>query len=342
MATIKDVALLANVSVATVSRVTNKSPKASKASILAVHAAMQTLSYRPNANARALASQTTNTVGVVVGDVSDPFFGALVKAVDQVAFAKGKHLLIGNGYHDATCERQAIELLINSRCDALVVHSKALPDEELIALTKELPGLVLINRYIEEIADRCIRLDNERGAYLITEHLIKQGHRQIGYICSNHDIEDAHQRKAGFIAALKDNGIDCPEEYIEYASPDEQGGEQAMSNLLAKGLYLTAVSAYNDSMAAGALSVLDENAIEVPNQISLTGFDDVFIAKYLRPKLTTMRYPIQMMASQATQLALLLAKKEQTQSIIHSFSPTLVRRHSVTSLLQAKPKTKKV
>ncbi|HEY5715898.1 MAG TPA: substrate-binding domain-containing protein [Psychromonas sp.] len=336
MATIKDVARLANVSVATVSRVTNNSPKASKASIKAVHAAMHTLGYRPNANARALASQTTNTVGVVVGDVSDPFFGALVKSVDQEAAAQGKHLLIGNGYHDANCERKAIELLINSRCDALIVHSKALADDELIALAKELPGLVFINRYIEEIANRCICLDNARGAYLITEHLIKQGHRHIGYICSNHDIEDAHQRKAGFLAALKDHGIDCPEEYIEYASPDEAGGEQAMSNLLAKGLLLSAVSSYNDSMAAGALSIMDENAIEVPNQISLTGFDDVLIAKYLRPKLTTMRYPIEMMATQATQLALSLAKKQQNKAIIHSFSPTLIRRHSVASLRVAK------
>jgi LacI family transcriptional regulator len=339
MATIKDVARLANVSVATVSRVTNKSPKASKASIVAVHAAMQTLGYRPNANARALASQTTNTVGVVVGDVSEPFFGALLKAVDQVASAQGKHLLIGNGYHDATTERQAIELLINSRCDALIVHSKALSDTELIALTKELPGLVLINRYIKEVAERCIRLDNQHGAYLITEHLIQQGHQQIGYICSNHEIEDAQQRKAGFLAALKDHGINCSEEYIEYASPDELGGEQAMTNLLAKGLPLSAVSAYNDSMAAGALSVLDENAIEVPKHISLTGFDDVFIAKYLRPKLTTMHYPIQIMASQATELALSLAKKEQNQRIIHHFSPTLVCRHSVTSLHETKLKT---
>ena len=338
MATIKDVARLANVSVATVSRVTNKSPKASAASIKVVHAAMATLGYRPNANARALASQTSNTVGVVVSDVSDSFFGSLVKAVDQVAHVQGKHLLIGNGYHDEQYERDAINLLINNSCEALVVHSKALPDDELIALSKEVPGLVLINRYIPEIAERCIRLDNERGSYLITEHLIKNGHQHIAYICSNHSIDDAEQRKRGFLNALADNDLHCSEPYIEYAVPNEQGGEQAMSNLLAKGLPITAVVAYNDAMAAGALSLMYDNDIQVPEQVSLVGFDDALIAQYVKPKLTTMRYPIQMMATQAARLALSLAKNETLDSVTtNSFMPTLVRRHSVAALVSTKP-----
>jgi LacI family transcriptional regulator len=339
MATIKDVARLAKVSVATVSRVTNKSPKASSASIKAVHDAMVTLGYRPNANARALASQTSNTVGVVVSDVSDSFFGTLVKAVDQVAHAQGKHLLIGNGYHDVQYERDAINLLINNNCEALVVHSKALPDDELIALSKEVPGLVLINRYIPEIAERCIRLDNERGSYLITEHLIKNGHKSIAYICSNHNIADPEQRKRGFLKALADNSLKCPDQYIEYAVPNEQGGEQAMANLLAKGLPITAVVAYNDSMAAGALSLLYDNDIQVPAQMSLVGFDDALIAQYVRPKLTTMRYPIQMMATQAAHLALSLAKNETLKILTtSSFMPTLVPRHSVAALFTTKPK----
>ena len=100
MATIKDVARLAGVSVATVSRVINNSPKASEASRQSVGAAMETLNYHPNANARALAQQSTETVGLVVGDVSDPFFGAMVKAVEQVAYRTGNFLLIGNGYHN--------------------------------------------------------------------------------------------------------------------------------------------------------------------------------------------------------------------------------------------------
>lgn len=252
MATIKDVAREAGVSVATVSRVINKSPKASQASIDTVTSAMHKLGYRPNAAARALVNQSTNTIGVLVSDVSDPFFGTLVKAVDTVAHREGKHLLIGNGYHRAEEERRALELLINSRCDALVIHSKALPNEELIEYANEVKTLVLINRHIPQLADRCISLDNQKGAYLATDFLIRQGHRNIACISSSHQIEDADQRIAGYQQALNEHGITLSSSYIEKASPDSEGGEQAMTNLLVKSLPFTAVVAYNDNMAAGA------------------------------------------------------------------------------------------
>ena len=338
MATIKDVAKLAEVSVATVSRVINKSPKASEAAITAVTQAMQALGYRPNANARALVSQSTNTIGVLVGDVSDPFFGAMIKSIDNIARQHGKHLLIGNGYHNADSEREVIELLINNRCDTLIIHSKSLSNSELIAFAKEVPGMVLINRFIAEIAERCIALDNHRGSYLATEFLIKNGHQHIGYICSNHDIEDTEQRKQGYLEALQAHQLTAPQSYIEYGTPDEDGGEMAMTNLLAKNLPITAIAAYNDYMAAGCLSVLEDNGLTIPTQMSLIGFDDGLIAKYLHPKLTTVRYPIQIMAEQATQLAFQLAtaakqsmpqEAEPDSSITHTFVPTLVKRLSV-------------
>ncbi|WP_036830378.1 LacI family DNA-binding transcriptional regulator, partial [Photobacterium sanctipauli] len=259
MATIKDVAKLSGVSVATVSRVINKSPKASKASIESVTKAMRELGYRPNANARALVSQSTNTVGVVVGDVSDPFFGVMLKAVDKVARQHNKHMLIGNGFHEAKTEREAIELLINSRCESLIIHSKGLSNQELIDFADEVPGMVVINRYIPQIANRCIALDNHKGSYLATEYLIKHGHTRIGYISSTYDIEDTQQRRAGYIDALVANGIEVDENFIEYGTPDEEGGEKAMTNLLSKNLDMTAIATYNDYMAAGCLSIMDEN-----------------------------------------------------------------------------------
>lgn len=329
MATIKDVAREAGVSVATVSRVINKSPKASENSIKSVTHAMKLLGYRPNANARALVSQSTNTVGVLVFDVSDPFFGTLVKAVDNVAREHGKHTLIGNGYHNAEDERQAIELLINNRCESLIIHSKALSDEELIGYANEVKGLVLINRQIPEIKERCIHLDNYKGTYLATEYLIRHGHSHIGCIASTHQIEDSDMRVEGYRAALKDHNINLSNSYIEYGEPNSDGGEYAMTNLLAKSLPITGVINYNDNMAAGALSVLDENGIQVPNQMSVIGFDDGLIARYVHPKLTTIRYPIQMMAEKATRLALLLAKGLPIENEPMMFSPTLVRRNSV-------------
>lgn len=331
MATIKDVARLAGVSVATVSRVINASPKASEASRAAVQSAMEQLNYHPNANARALAQQTTETVGLVVGDVSDPFFGAMVKAVEQVAYHTGNFLLIGNGYHNEQKERQAIEQLIRHRCAALVVHAKMLPDSELIPLLKQIPGMVLINRILPGYETRCVALDDRYGAWLATRHLIQQGHTRIGYLCSNHDISDAEDRLQGYYAALEESGLPCIDRLVTFAEPDESGGEQAMTELLGRGRHFSAVACYNDSMAAGAMGVLNDNGIDVPREISLIGFDDVLISRYVRPRLTTVRYPIVTMATQAAELALALAEQRPAPEITHLFSPTLVRRHSVVA-----------
>jgi LacI family transcriptional regulator len=161
MSTIKDVARLAQVSVATVSRVINESPKASAAAREAVYKAMRELGYTPNANARALVSQTSDTIGVLVNDVADPFFGALVKGVAGVAMEQGLHLLVGNGFHRQEQERRSLELLISKRCEALVVHSKALSDAELIDYALRHPGMVLINRDIPALKGRCIALNNQ-------------------------------------------------------------------------------------------------------------------------------------------------------------------------------------
>ena len=331
MATIKDVARLSGVSVATVSRVINHSPKASEASRLAVKSAMETLNYHPNANARALAQQSTETVGLVVGDVSDPFFGAMVKAVEQVAYQTGNFLLIGNGYHNEQKERQAIEQLIRHRCAALVVHAKVLPDEELLHLMKQIPGMVLINRIIPGYEQRCVALDDRYGAWLATRHLIQQGHTQIGYLCSNHQISDAEDRLRGYHDAMREHNLPFNDRLVTYGEPDESGGEQAMTELLGRGRNFTAVACYNDSMAAGAMGVLNDNGIEVPAEISLIGFDDVLVSRYVRPRLTTVRYPIVTMATQAAELALALADKRPPPDITHLFSPTLVRRHSVVT-----------
>ncbi len=332
MATIKDVAKEAGVSVATVSRVINKSPKASQNSIDAVTQAMSKLGYRPNAAARALVSQSTNTIGVLVSDVSDPFFGTLVKSVDNVARENGKHILIGNGYHNADDERRALDLLANSRCDALVIHAKGLSDEELIAYAKEVKGLVLINRHIPELAERCISLDNRKGAFLATEYLIRHGHRKIACIASSHDIEDTDERLQGYQSALKEHGIELSKSYVEYGEPNSDGGEVAMTNLLTKSLEITGVVAYNDYMAAGALETLDQNGIDVPQQVSMVGFDDGLIARFVHPGLTTIRYPIEMMAERATRLALALSRNEKVEDETIIFSPTLVRRDSVAKV----------
>lgn len=293
--------------------------------------AVTLLDYRPNANAQALATQISETIGVVVMDVSDAFFGALVKAVDLVAQQHQKYVLIGNSYHEAEKERHAIEVLIRQRCNALIVHSKALSDEELVQFMEQIPGMVLINRLVPGYAHRCVCLDNCSGARMATRMLLNNGHQRIGYLASSHGIEDDAMRKAGWLSALKERDIVPPDSWIGMGTPDMQGGEAAMVELLGRNLQLSAVFAYNDNMAAGALTALKDNGITIPQHLSIIGFDDIPIARYTDPQLTTVRYPIASMAKMATELALQGAAGTLDLSASHCFMPTLVRRHSVAA-----------
>lgn len=329
MITIRDVARHANVSVATVSRVLNNSALVSQETRETVMQAVAQLGYRPNANAQALATQVSDTIGVIVMDVSDAFFGALVKAVDTVAQEHQKYVLIGNSYHEAEKERHAIEVLIRQRCNALIVHSKALSDEELTGFMEQIPGMVLINRVVPGYAHRCVCLDNVSGAVMATRMLLNNGHQRIGYLASSHQIEDNDSRREGWFRALEEQGIAAPDSWVGTGSPDMQGGEAAMVELLGRNLQLTAVFAYNDSMAAGALTALKDNGIAVPQHLSLIGFDDIPIARYTDPQLTTVRYPVASMARLATELALQGAAGKLDPQAAHCFMPTLVRRHSM-------------
>lgn len=332
MSTIHDVAELANVSVATVSRVLNNHPSVSEKTRLSVQDAIAQLSYQPNANAQALAVQNTDTIGVVVTDVTDAFFAILVKAVDKVAEAHHKSILIGIGYHHAEKEREAINTLLRKRCSCLVVHSKALSDEELSDYLDKVKGMVIINRVIKGYENRCVSLDNQKGTYIATEMLIRSGHKNIAYIGSNHAIFDEVERRRGYLEALKAHHYPIAEHAITQNSPDFEGGERAMIDLLSYNKDLTAVVAYNDSMAAGAISVLNENNINVPSQFSIVGFDDMPIARYLIPKLTTIRYPIDLMATYAANLALSLVDNNINAPLAIQFNPTLVRRFSVKAV----------
>ncbi|WP_294609440.1 substrate-binding domain-containing protein [uncultured Gilliamella sp.] len=334
MATIKDVARLAKVSVATVSRVINNANNVSDKTRNTVKNTMEKLNYYPNANARALSQQNSNTIGIVVPDVSDPFFGTMVSTVEKVASRTGNFLLIGNGYHQEGLEYNAITKLIEHRCSSLVVHAKILTDSTLKKLMQQVPGMVLINRIITDFQERCIALDDRYGSYLAVKHLIQNGHTKIAYLCSSHEIIDSSDRLQGYKDALKEHHINYDENFIAVSVPTEMGGEQAMMSLLERNRKFTAIACYNDSMAAGAMSVLYDNDIKIPAEISIIGFDDLLLARYLHPKLTTVRYPLQTMTEQAAELALRLAKGEKAPpNMINIFVPTLTKRYSVNCIV---------
>jgi len=148
-----------------------------------------------------------------------------------------------------------------------------------------------------------------------------------------HEISDSSDRLQGYKDALNENSIDVNDNFIAFSSPNEEGGEQAMMSLLERNREITAIACYNDSMAAGAMSVLYDNDIKIPTEISIIGFDDLLIARYLHPKLTTIRYPLHTMAKQAAELALRLAKGEEPPAnLINIFTPTLTKRYSVNKI----------
>jgi len=333
MATIKDVARIAGVSIASVSRVVNNGPKVSEATRQKVSKVMLELGYTPNANARALVTKKSSTIGVVIPALSDPFFASLANGVEQVARQHNRQLLLSTGLVSAESERQAINLLIERRCDVKVVHSKKLSDEELIELTERVAGLVLIDRFIEQIAHRCIWLDNLEGGKIAARHLLALNHQQIACIASKYQIDDPKLRLKGFANELETANVVLKPQLTAYDEPTLQGGELATQKLLASGEKFSAIFVYNDAMAIGAISTLEDNGYRVPHDISVIGFDDVLLSRYSRPKLTTLNYPIEKMASQAANLAHQLAdKKEISGDIAHlKHIPRLVKRESTRS-----------
>ncbi|MDO3384751.1 LacI family DNA-binding transcriptional regulator [Gilvimarinus sp. SDUM040013] len=333
MITIKDIANAAGVSHATVSRVINNGPKVGDETRKRVKQVMQELGYRPNANARALVTQKHSALGVVVAELLDPFFATLAHGIDSVARQQNIQLLMSAGSIEKDTELQAIDTLMQHRCEAMVVHSKALDDDTLIEFAGQIPGFVLINRYIPQIAHRCVWLDNTAGGKVMTQHLLDLGHRKFAVISSRYQIDDPSERLQGIRNTLHAAGLTLDDSHIEYSSPDQKGGEHAMRHLLARGVDFTAVLAYNDAMASGAMTTLSDHGLQVPTDASIVGFDDVLLAKYCHPKLTTLHYPIEMMAVKAAELALAYARGEPTSTThTYKYTPTLVKRDSAAQV----------
>jgi len=330
MPTIKDVARIAGVSVATVSRVVNNAPKVSQKTKTKVTKVMENLGYTPNANARALVMKKSTTMGVVIPDLTDPFFASLANGVEEAARNNKMQLLLSTGMIDAESERKAITLLIEQQCDVIIVHSKKLSDEEITKFAEKKPGLVLIDRYIEAIANRCIWLDNIEGGKTAARHLLSLKHEKFACISSKYEIDDPELRIKGFKSEIKKSGHVLDDTLIEYGEPNLQGGEMATQKLLSTGKAFTAVFVYNDAMAIGAISTLENNGFSVPNDISVLGFDDVLLARYSRPKLSTLHYPIKEMAIQAANLALSSVKNKtvSTTTQEYKYIPIIVKRES--------------
>lgn len=333
MTTIKDIAEAANVSLATVSRVINNGPKVGPKTRAHVKAVMEEMGYRPNINARALVTRKNTSLGLVLAELMDPFFATYANAIENVARQANTQLLMSAGSVQAETELKAIETLLNHRVKAMVVHAKFLDDETLINLSRQAPGFVLINRYIDAIKHRCVWLDNVAGGRIMAEQVLSSGHRHIAVISSDFAIEDRCEREQGIRESMAQWGVELADSQIIHASPNQQGGEAAMHQLIALGARFTAVLAYNDAMASGAINALSDHKLSVPGDVSVMGFDDVILAQYCRPQLSTMHYPITEMASQAAALALDYAQGNTVStSTTYKYLPTFVSRRSIARI----------
>ncbi|WP_108652918.1 LacI family DNA-binding transcriptional regulator [Dongshaea marina] len=332
MATIRDVSKLANVSISTVSRVINNTAQVAPQKREAVLKAMHELNFRPNSFAQALVSKRSNCIGVLVGDLcGGHFFAQMMSGIEQVVEGEDKYTVVVSGRHDRRRERHAIDILLQRQCDALILHTKALSDDELREIASVDTPVVIVNRQVEGLEDRCIWFDNYHGAELALSHLIQLGHRRIAFVTYDDDsFVDAQERLEGYKKTLDDYGIEFEPALVSRAFGDEIGGYIATSELLKRKVDFTALFCFNDSMLAGAISCLSERSIQIPEQLSVVGFDDIPYTRFFHPKLTTVRYPIAEMGACAAKLALCLLEEKPTDQFELCFKPELVCRESVS------------
>jgi LacI family transcriptional regulator len=330
MVTIKEVSELAGVSQATVSRVMNGSDRVTDATRKKVNAAMKSLGYQPNSAAQSLASSRSNTLGMVVASLDGPFYGPVMSGVEEELRLFNKHVIIASGHGTEEGEKDAIRYLSSRQVDGLILLTECLDASYLKELNARIP-IYLINQHLEGLEHRNMWLDNEGGTYVATRYLIEQGHKNIVYVGGQPYKQDANERTQGFIRAMKEAKLPLDKHSIARTVFELRGGITGIESIHQKGVPFTAVVAGSDEMAVGVYEWASKKGIDVPNDLSVIGFDDVNIAFYVRPRLTTMNFPIYEMARASVRMAVdEIYNKRPPHGI--EFKPSLVIRDSVKTL----------
>jgi len=325
--TIYQVAERAGVSLSTVSRVLNGKASVNKVLKERVEKAVKELNYRPNSVARSLANNRTDSVGVLVPELNAPFFGDLMQAVESTLRAADKHVIISVGRNCLETEKDAVEFLISRNCDALIMHAEALSDEYLLELNQSKLPVALVNRQVEGLPEACTSLDNEKGGYLATRHLLELGHKDIAYISGPTDKCDASLRLEGHKRALSEAGLPINPQLIFNGDYSEEDGKIGLLELMARDVPFTALVCANDWMASGAISCARDLGMSLPHDLSVVGFDDVVFAHHVFPRLTTVSNPIAEMAEMSAKY-ILNKVYGQANNVQLYFEPSLVIRES--------------
>jgi LacI family transcriptional regulator len=338
--TIKEVAARAGVSVATVSRALNGIGPVKQATLDRVLAAAQSLRFVPHSGARSLSTRTTNSVGLVLPDLHGEFFSEVIRGADLAARRRGYHLLV-SGSHNNPADMTAVLRAMRGRVDGLILMS---PELALDGVLKDLPGampLVTVNAETKKFPS--ITIDNSGGARAVVKHLAGLGHRRIAFICGPSANVDAAERSRGYRDACKDERVVCSSTLEFDGDFSEAAGYAAAMKILEQSPRPTAIFAANDAMAVGALFAIREAGLSVPEDMAIVGFDDIPIARYVSPRLTTVTVAIAELGRRAFELLhqSLGDQKASRRQPHETLATTLVVRESCGAMLAAEKRKKR-
>jgi LacI family transcriptional regulator len=334
MTTIRDVARLAGVGVATASRVISGTGSFSPSAAERVRAAAAELGFRPSSVARALSLQSTGTIGVYVPDFRGPFYGPMLDAIDGELRRHGRHMVAVNGVGDDPPRQQALsstDYLLERDCDGIIVVSNDLRDSDFLALRQQMPHLAVVNREVKGLKGQCFSVDHRQGGALAAQALLGHGHRHIAVISGLAHAPDNRQRMEGFFDALGAAGFDVAAVPVVHADFTPAGGWAAAEELLARDTPFTGLFCANDNMAMAAMSRLHLAGRSVPGDVSVVGYDNTEMGGYLTPRLTTVDTHIGEMGLNACrQLVAQCYGKELP--VARDFPPSLVLRDSLRTV----------
>lgn len=333
MVTIKDISKAANVSIATVSKVLNgdysRVSEATKERVLKI---AREMNYVPNRLARGLVSNHTHILGLIVSDITNPFFAEMAKGVENKAAKLGYNVILCNTDEDMAREAAYIDVLLQYNVDGVIITSSAISENEhILKLRDNATPFVSIDRYIDD-ETYSVFLDNFKGSYVATEYVIKNGHRRIAYIGGDIMLKIPNQRLEGYYKALDDYGIERDESLVRLGTYHLESGYDAACNLLDSGCKFTAIVCGNDLIALGAVRAIKERYLRIPDDISIIGYDNIYLATLMEPPLTTIKQPIYDMGDYAVDIMIKLINQEQVDPKIYYFVPELVERQSVKAL----------
>lgn len=299
MATVRDVARRAGVSVSTVSHVLNQTRFVSDDLRERVLAAMRDLDYEPNAVARMLSLRRSNALGLIVSDIRNPFFASVARGVEDVAQEHGYTVVLCNSDEDLTKETACLRALQTRQVDGVLLASAGVADEYLTRLAQAGYPVVLVDRKLPDLDLPSVVLDNEGAAYRAVQHLVECGYRRIGMLSGRPSISTTTERIAGYQRALREAGLMVDDALVVSGESTREGGARATLELLDLDPPPDAIFSGNNLMSIGALEAIASRRLLVPDDVALVGFDDVPWSDAFRPHLTTVAQPTYELGRQA-------------------------------------------